>query len=146
MAKAAVCRTGGKMFVNEHTTFTEINNGVPNVKHFPGNGVIDDQGQFRKLTEDEEKDVAIHSALHEEAKTAGSCVSLNNHPLLGRRILFFGDRGSIPLNEKYDPGSVSQVSADELKQTPFVSTGTINGSMKVDMKMVTALSIGSSGS
>lgn len=117
--------TNGALYIADETN-TLIKNGV-SVK-FPGRGVVDDKGNFRKMTEDETKKTNLARELREEALAAHSPISLRPCAT-GEKLVCFGLYASTALkntDSKYEPGSVKEVDPSELKLNPFVSHGIIN--------------------
>ena len=98
-----------------------IENGVE-CTPYPGSGVVDDTGKFRLLTADEKADRTATESLYTEAMAAHSPISLRPHPATKQFVLFFGNRAScmIPIGSVYTPGTVTVMSAQDLKETPFV--------------------------
>jgi hypothetical protein len=129
---------GSGFFVDENTIWVE--NGVE-LPRFPCAGIVED-GKFRKLTEGEIKDEAVHKQLYEEAKAVKMPVSLREHPALGQRVLYFGHhQNRFPITGEYRRGTATVASPSELKEKPFVKAATIDGGMESELAV--AISIGS---
>jgi hypothetical protein len=127
--------------VNEKTVFTI--NGVE--KRFPGQGIIDHTGEFRESTATELENKRLREELLAEALAASSPVSLRAHPMLDKKLVFIGNKGSCAiLDGEYRPGAVAKIEPDELKARPFVPTGFINN-LLVDQEKVTGCHVGNSG-
>jgi hypothetical protein len=121
--KTATALTGtGIFYVDEKTVLTE--NGVKRTP-FPCAGILQN-GVFRKMTDKEVTHLKLLDELRNEARAAGSPISLRPDDE-GHIVVFVNGSMSwqLPPGETYTPGTVTRLTDADLKLDPFVNDGKI---------------------
>ena len=103
------------MFRGENTTF----NGVK-----VGPGIVDANGVFRRMTEEDLKLQEILDAMKKEAMEAQSPVSLRVHPIENRKLVYLSSTSCCYLDadQEYKQPTVVHVDEKELLRNPFTLT------------------------